>query len=56
MGNDMHTKDLARALRAFAEIADFDRSQELHRLAAFFDGALFGAGYSANQNRDRRVR
>jgi hypothetical protein len=33
----MHTKDLARALRAFAEIADFDRAQELHRLAAFFD-------------------
>lgn len=36
-GNDMHTKDLARALRAFAGIADFDRSQELHRFAAFFD-------------------
>lgn len=36
-GNNMHTKDLARALRAFAGIADFDRSQDLHRLAAFFD-------------------
>lgn len=36
-GTDMHTKDLARALRAFAEITDFDRSQELHRLAAFLD-------------------
>jgi hypothetical protein len=33
----MHTKDLARALRAFASIADFDRSQELHRLAAFLE-------------------
>jgi hypothetical protein len=33
----MHTKDLARALRAFANIADFDRSQELHRLAVFLE-------------------
>ena len=33
----MHTKDLARALRAFAIITDFQRSQELHRLAALID-------------------
>jgi hypothetical protein len=33
----MHTKDFARTLRAFAEIADFDRSQDLYRLAAFLD-------------------
>lgn len=33
----MHTKDLARALNAFAGIADFDRSNELHRLAAFLE-------------------
>jgi hypothetical protein len=33
----MHTKELARALRAFAGIADFDRSQELHRFAVFLE-------------------
>jgi hypothetical protein len=33
----MHTKDLAKALRAFAAIADFERSQELDRLATFID-------------------
>jgi hypothetical protein len=33
----MHTKELAHALRTFAAIADFDRSQELHRLAALLD-------------------
>lgn len=33
----MHTKELARALRAFAAVADFDRSQELYRLAAQLD-------------------
>ncbi|WP_423414658.1 hypothetical protein RLW55_15495 [Hyphomicrobium sp. B1] len=33
----MHTKDFASALRAFAAIADFDRSYELHRLAAVLD-------------------
>jgi hypothetical protein len=33
----MHTKELARALRAFASIAEFDRSQELHRFAAFLE-------------------
>jgi hypothetical protein len=34
---DMHTKDLARLLHAFAGIADFERSEDLHRLASFFD-------------------
>lgn len=33
----MHTKDLASALRAFAAIADFDRSYELHSLAVVLD-------------------
>lgn len=33
----MHTKELANALRAFAAIADFDRSYEMHRLAAVLD-------------------
>lgn len=33
----MHTKELARALRAFASIADFDCSQDLHRFAAFLE-------------------
>lgn len=33
----MHTKELAIALRALAAIADFDRSYEMHRLAAVLD-------------------
>lgn len=33
----MHTKDLAKALRAFAMITDFERSQELHHFAALVD-------------------
>ncbi|MBS0253327.1 MAG: hypothetical protein JSR78_19885 [Proteobacteria bacterium] len=33
----MHTKELASALRAFAAIADFDRSYELHSLATVLD-------------------
>lgn len=33
----MHTKDLARALRDFAKISDFDRSHELHSLAEFLE-------------------
>ncbi len=33
----MHTKELARALLAFAELAEFDRSQELYRFAAFLE-------------------
>ncbi|MBY0559754.1 hypothetical protein [Hyphomicrobium sp.] len=33
----MHTKEFARSLRAFAELAEFERSQELYRLAACFD-------------------
>lgn len=33
----MHTKDFAGALRAFAAIADFDRSYELHRLAVVLE-------------------
>src|SRR5690349_1667895 len=33
----MHTKEFARSLRAFAELAEFERSQELYRLAGCFD-------------------
>jgi hypothetical protein len=33
----MHTKELARALRAFAELAEFDRSQELYGFSAFIE-------------------
>ncbi len=33
----MHTKELARALRVFAGIAEFDRSRELHLLADFLE-------------------
>jgi hypothetical protein len=33
----MHTRELARALHAFAGIADLDCAQELHLLAAFFE-------------------
>jgi hypothetical protein len=33
----MYTKGLARALRAFGELAEFDRSQELYRFAAFVE-------------------
>jgi hypothetical protein len=33
----MHTKELARALRAFAELAEFDRSQELYGFSDFIE-------------------
>jgi hypothetical protein len=33
----MHTKDISSALRAFADLTDFDRSQELYRLAGYLD-------------------
>lgn len=33
----MHTKDFARAIRAFAELADFDRSHELYEFAGFIE-------------------
>lgn len=33
----MHTKDVSSALRAFADLTDFDRSQELYRLAGYLD-------------------
>ncbi|MBS0232024.1 MAG: hypothetical protein JSR99_00890 [Proteobacteria bacterium] len=33
----MHTKDFARTLRAFAELADFDRSHELYGFAGFIE-------------------
>lgn len=33
----MHTRDLALSLRCFAALSEFDRSQELHQLAAFLD-------------------
>ncbi len=33
----MHTKELARALCAFAELAEFDRSQELYRFSAYLE-------------------
>jgi hypothetical protein len=33
----MHTKDFAQVLRAFAELADFERSHELFRFAGFIE-------------------
>ncbi|WP_045837274.1 hypothetical protein [Hyphomicrobium sp. 99] len=33
----MHTKELGRTLRAIAELAEFERSQELYRFAAYFE-------------------
>lgn len=33
----MHTKDFARTLRAFAELADFNRSHDLYRFAGFIE-------------------
>jgi hypothetical protein len=33
----MHTKELARAFRAFAGLAEFERSQEIYRFSAFIE-------------------
>ena len=35
--NHMHTKELARAFRAFAGLAEFERSQEIYRFSAFLE-------------------
>ncbi len=36
----MHTKGLARAFRAFAALAEFDRSQDLYRFSAFLEQGI----------------